>query len=291
VSEDRKDLANHIVRQLLWSARNHLEAAETRVDAQYSAEESVTPLNSLTPFVRQEIAIYTGTAAEHLLRALLTGAGKEVLKTDMSTLVSRAKGLFPDFALHRNALRRVGRSRNAAIHEGQGPGLREAIINLRATEEFAHFVNRELQRVSHPVLGEFKEFDDFQDSEAASRALLEWESEVQRRIGSAARLFAAKSDGRDVEEVAALVELDREGWLAAADPAARYRERECPACGSVGFVIIDVEQLDRAGSIVEYANARRFFCVACGLDLDSSDWPFAGITDEYSDPDPDLFAW
>ena len=164
-------------------------------------------------------------------------------------------------------------------------------MNLVATEEFANFVNRELHKVNHPVLGELKEFDAFQDSEAASRALLEWESEVQRRIESAARLFATRAGGRDAEEVAALVELDREGWLTAADPAARYRERECPACGSNGFVIIEVEHVDSAGSIAEYARADRFFCVACGLELGYFDWPFAGIADDYSDPDPDLFAW
>ena len=42
------------------------------------------------------------------------------------------------------------------------------------------------------------------------------------------------------------------------------------------------------GSIAKYDQVSRFYCLACGLDLEYSDFQFAGITDVYSDPNPEL---
>lgn len=287
--EERRD--GHL-RQLLWSARNHLEAAQARAEDQYDMQDPVTPSESLGPFVRQEIAIYAGTAAEHFLRALIVSSGANVRKRDMPAMFREAKMVFPDVDMHEHRIMSVSKSRNAAIHQGNGPDFHEAIRNVTATEDFADYVIKELRRAGNPVLAEFREFDDFRASEAASRAMDEWESDVRARISTAAASYTAKTDGRDSDEVAALLELDREGWLSAADPAARYVDRECPACRSSGFVILVVEYKDVGDEdVVEYAHVERFFCVACGLDLGYSDLPFAGIADTYSDPDPDLFDW
>ena len=291
---EREELRKEVVRRLLWSARNHLQAAQARVEGEYDTQDLVTPSESLGPFVRQEIAIYTGTAAVHLLKALIMSAPKTVKSVrnlEIHDLFREAKRAFPDVDLHQTAITKVNKSRNRAVHDGIGPDRETAIRNVSATEEFADYVIKELRRVCSPILAEFREFDDFQHSEAASRAMDEWESDVRARINAAAASYAAKFGGRDAAEVAALLELDREGWLTSADPAAQHVDCECPACRSSGFVILRVDHVDVGDDIVEYAHAHRFFCVACGLDLGHSDWPFAGITDTYSDPDPDLFDW
>ena len=277
------------MRQLLWSARNHLQAAQARVEELYEMPDPVTP-PGLGPFERQEIAIYTGAAAEHLLLGLLLSSGQPTRRMeDVTGRLKRAEQAFPDVALHSYALRRVNEARNNAIHRGRGPKVAEAIQNFSATEEFASFVNRELRAAGNSVHADFSEFDEYQASEAASRALTAFESEVQSRIRAAAAGYVAKTGGRDADEVTALLELEREGWLRAADPEALYEALECPACGSNAFAILCLERIDSDMGIIEYVRADRFFCVACGLDLEDSEWPFAGITDTFSDPNPELF--
>jgi hypothetical protein len=294
MSEERR---NEHIRRLLWSARNHLEAALARADDLHAAEDSLTPFRSqdppvrLDPFVRQEIAIHAGVATEHFLKALILSDPKSprLADGDMHSLLQRAVTVSPDVDLHKTAIKRVGKSRNAAIHDGRGPDRGMAIRNVMATEEFAHHVFRELRRAGHPVLAEFREFDEFKDEEGASRAMHAWQSDVRARITEAVNSFAAKTEGRDVDEVAALLELDREAWLKAADPEALYEDQECPACKSGGFIILRLEEVDLPdGSVAEYAQVSRFYCLACGLDLDYSDLQFAGITDTFSDPNPEL---
>ena len=292
--QERDERRKEHVRRLLWSARNHLEAAQSRVEGEYGTHDAVTPSESLGPFVRQEIAMHAGTAAAHLLKVLILShpkGGRPLQKLEIHSLFCEAKKWFPDIEAHENAIKRVNNARNRAVHEGKGPDRAGAIWFVSATEEFADYVIKEPRTAGSPVLAEFRKFDDFQHSEAASRAMSEWESEVRAKVDAAAASYAAKFAGRDADEVAALLELDREGWLTAADPADRLVDRECPACRSSGFVILHVDHVGRDDVNVEYAHAHRFFCVACGLDLGHSDWPFAGITDTYSDPDPDLFDW
>ena len=158
-----------------------------------------------------EIAIHTGVATEHFLKALILSdpRTRKVPDEDTYGLVQRAVRVSPNVDLHKAAIKRVGKSRNDAIHHGRGPDRGAAIRNVVATEEFAHLVIGELQRAGHPVLAEFREFDEFQGEEAASRAMLRWQSDVRARITTAAESFAAKTGGRDADGVAAILELDR----------------------------------------------------------------------------------
>lgn len=212
-------------------------------------------------------------------------------KLETYALVVKAKTAFPDVELHEDAFKRVNKARNRAVHDGTAPDPATAIRIVRDTEELADYVIRELRTGRSPVLEEFREFDEFRHSEAASHALEELASDVRARINAAADSYAARFGNRDSAEVAALLELDREGWIRVADPHARHVDRECPACKYSGFVMLAVDYVEVGDDIVEYVHAYRFFCVACGLDLEHSDWPFAGITDTYSDPDPEIFDW
>jgi HEPN domain-containing protein len=278
------------VRLHLWSARNHLEAAQTRVEGQHDVEVPVTPSESLAPFARLEMAIYTGTAAEHYLKALLISfglrtrikEGKHWRDLDFRRMFQNATKVSPDVDLHKDRIMEVAKSRNRAIHEGRGPDAATAIRNVVATEEFANCVMKDLRSAGATVVTEFEAFDEFQWSLAESRAFDDHEADVRDRIRAAASLYQDKFGGRDAEEVAALVELDREGWLAVADPEARYIDCECPACGSCGIETVNLSYLDISiesePEYLEYATVDRFFCVACGLDLWGSmelDW--AGI--------------
>ena len=271
------------VRRLLWSARNHLEAAQAKVEGEYDTLDLVTPSRSLSPFVRLEVAIHTGTAAVHLLKALILSAPRKVRQPvenlEIHGLFREAKRAFPDVQLHETAIKKVNKVRNRAIHDGTGPVIETTISNVCATENLWDYVIQELRTTRSPVLEEFRAFDDFQHSEAAARALDAWASDVQARIKAAADSYAARFGTSDAAEVAALLELHREGWLAAADPDARHVDRECPACNYRGFVTLMVDHVVVGCDIVEYARVHRFFCVACGLDLGDSDLPFAGITD------------
>jgi hypothetical protein len=290
--QESEEWRTEAVRRLLWSARNHLEAAQAKVEGEYDTLDPVTPSKSLSPFERQEVAIHTGTASEHLLKALIMSAPTKVRsprKLPTHQLFPEAENTFPDVQLHKTAINEVNKVRNFAIHDGTGPDRVTTIRIVRATEELAGYVIKELRTASNPVLEEFRAFDDFRWSEAASRAMDALASDVHARIKAAADTYASRFGKRDAEEFAALLELDREGWLAAADSNVRHVDRECPACKYSGFVLLTMDHVVVGSDIVEYAHAHRFFCVACGLDLEHSDWPFAGITDTYSDPDPELF--
>lgn len=50
--QEREERRTEDVRRLLWSARNHLEAAQAKVEAEYDKLDRVTPSESLSPFVR-----------------------------------------------------------------------------------------------------------------------------------------------------------------------------------------------------------------------------------------------
>ena len=289
--EEKAARRNRNLRTLLWSAVNHLQAAQALVEEQYDALDPAAPSESVSPFVLLEIAIHSGTAAEHFLKALILSTPKprNLRKLDRFQLFSEAKRTFSTVGLHEPAIEDVQNCRNRAIHHGRAPDRGTAIRNVLATEEFASYVVKELSRADSSVLAEVQALNDFQESEAVSDAMREWESDVRDRVSAAAASYAARTAGRDPDEVAALLELEREGWLAAADPAARYVDRDCPACGSTGYVILVVEHLDVGNEeTVAYAHVDRFLCVACGLGLGSPDLPFAGITDTYSDPHPDL---
>lgn len=294
MSEQRR---NEYVRRLLWSARNHLEAALARADELDAADEPMTPLHTLDPpvrldpFVLQEIAIHTGVATEHFLKVLILTDPKtgKVPDGDLRTLIMWAARVSPNVDQHKKAIKRLGQSRNDAVHRGKGPDRGTVINNVLATEEIAHHVIQQLRSAGNPVLAEFKEYDEFLGEEAFARALDRWQSDVHARIATASERFAGRTSGRDADEVAALLELDREGWRKAADPEARYENHECPACRSSGYMILEVDEVELPdGSVAEYARVARYFCPACGLDLDPSELEYAGVTDTYSDPHPEL---
>lgn len=293
------------------------------------AQRAIGNIGATAPLELLDQAISIGGSVELLAKSVLAGIDPHLIRdksagTDTTlALIGRpryehalpqlstiaAREAIPLIAKLTNTghtwtgLEQVLSVRNSAIHLG----MVDARANDVAIGHLVRLVDRLLAAKSaYDQVGSWADYWGTQEEEARTRLDREIEevaTRYEQALATARRTYQSRwSDTDTLDEVQHLLE-GQPPW---ADDGQDERPHTCPACGSQGWVVYDIErgpvEIDKSGYPCDAAWTVRltgkpshFECNVCLLRLDDEDLDLAGITgielDEVEASEEEVDLW